>query len=53
MNGSLMKISFIRPNKLFTADKRIFLQEAGRLTDKKLKEVTDRINSLFNAKEQY
>jgi len=49
VNGSLMKTSFIRANKLFTADKRIFLQQAGRLTDKKLTEVTDKIHSLFNA----
>lgn len=49
IHGSLMKTSFIRPNKLFTADKGIFLHEAGRLTDKKITEVTDKIQSLFNA----
>lgn len=46
-NGSLMKTSFIRPNKLFTADKRIFLQVAGTITDKKLKEVTDKIHEFI------
>ncbi|MEJ7680544.1 MAG: type II toxin-antitoxin system PemK/MazF family toxin [Segetibacter sp.] len=43
LSGSLMKTSFIRPNKLFTADKRMFLQIVGKLTDKKIKEVIDKI----------
>ena len=43
LSGSLMATSFIRPNKLFTADKRIFLQMVGKLTDKKIKEVIDKI----------
>ena len=43
LSGSLMRISFIRPNKLFTADKRIFLQTVGRLTEHKLQEVINKI----------
>lgn len=46
LSGSLVKASFIRPNKLFTADKRIFLQIVGRLTDGKIKEVIDKIHEL-------
>lgn len=43
LSGSLMKTSFIRPTKLFTADKRIFLQIVGKLADKKMKEVINKI----------
>lgn len=46
-SGSLMKTSFIRPNKLFTADKRMFLQIVGELTDKKMKEVIDKISEFL------
>lgn len=47
LSGSLMKTSFIRPNKLFTADKRVFLQIAGKLTDKKIKEVISKIYEIL------
>lgn len=46
-NGSLTKTSFIRPNKLFTADKRTFLQIVGKLTDKKIEEVIDKIHEFL------
>jgi mRNA interferase MazF len=49
-SGSLMKTSFIRPNKLFTADKRMFLQIVGKLTDKKIKEVMIRLRNFSNPK---
>ena len=47
LEGSLLKTSFIRPNKLFTADKRIFLQIVGKLTDRKMKEVIDKIHEFL------
>ncbi len=43
LKGSLMKTSFIRPDKLLTADKRMFLQIAGKITEKKIKEVINKI----------
>ncbi len=37
----------MRPNKLFTADKRIFLQTIGKLTEKKIEEVIDKIHEFL------
>ncbi len=47
LSGSLIKASFIRSNKLFTADKRIFLQIAGKLHGRKLKQVIDKIHEFL------
>ena len=41
--GSLKKLSNIRPNRIFTADKRIILYRAGRLKKEKLDEVIEAI----------
>ncbi len=41
--GSLMKTSNIRPNKIFTADKSIILYRAGHLTNEKTEEVTNKL----------
>lgn len=46
-NGALKKTSFIRPNKLFTADKTTFLQIIGGLNDNKIKEVIDKIHAII------
>ena len=35
--------SNVRPNRLFTADKRIILYQAGRLKAAKLTEVVDKV----------
>lgn len=48
VSGSLISKSFVRPNKLFTADKRTFFGHAGYISLNKLKEVTDSINKLLN-----
>jgi mRNA interferase MazF len=41
--GGLPRSSYIRPNRLFTADSRIVTRSAGNLTDDKLQEVVDAI----------
>ncbi|WP_446899859.1 type II toxin-antitoxin system PemK/MazF family toxin [Clostridium sp. LBM24168] len=45
--GSLIKNSNIRPNKIFTADRDIVLYKIGHLNEEKIKEVTDRIIRIF------
>ena len=48
-NGSLPVESFIRPNKIFTADKKLILSVAGHLSENKIKEVIDSIGSIIFA----
>ena len=48
INGSLNKQSFIRPNKLFTADRASFLDSIGSISNIKLKEITDAICNLIS-----
>ncbi|MCD3350611.1 type II toxin-antitoxin system PemK/MazF family toxin [Clostridium botulinum D/C] len=45
--GTLMKNSNIRPNKIFTADKDIILYKIGHLTEEKIEEVVDKIIKIF------
>ena len=47
-NGALEKESFVRPNKLFTADKATFLKLVGNLSDEKMKEICDIICSVIS-----
>jgi mRNA interferase MazF len=47
VKGSLDKISMIRPNKLFTADKSIILYKIGSLNKPKTKEVENTIIDIF------
>ncbi len=42
-NGNLPIISYIRPNKLFTADKNLILFKIGHLKEKKTREVIQKI----------
>jgi mRNA interferase MazF len=46
-SGGLSQISQIRPNRLFTADQRIVLYRAGRISDCKLSEVRDRLTAIL------
>lgn len=46
-NGSLNKVSNIRPNKIFTADEGIILYKVAHLNEEKIQEVTDKIISIF------
>ena len=48
LNGGLEKESFVRPNKLFTADKATFLKTVGILSDEKMKEISDIICSVVS-----
>lgn len=45
--GGLRQASFIRPNRLFTADSAIVLYRAGRISDAKQAAVTAALVALF------
>ena len=45
--GSLKKGSNIRPNRIFTADKKIILYRIGRIREKKLNEVVEKITQIL------
>jgi len=45
--GSLNKISNIRPNKLFTADSKIILYKIGSLKNQKINQIIDKIIEIF------
>jgi mRNA interferase MazF len=46
-SGSLTSDSFIRPNRLFTAEQSVILYAAGKVKDSKLREVRAKIRGLF------
>jgi len=48
-SGSLPIDSFIRPNKIFTADKNIILSTAGHLCEKKISDVIDSIIRIISS----
>ena len=48
-SGGLPHRSFVRPNRLFTADSRIILRPTGKLTDRKMQEVVDAIVKIIKA----
>ncbi|MBW2990090.1 type II toxin-antitoxin system PemK/MazF family toxin [Candidatus Woesearchaeota archaeon] len=41
--GKLNVDSYIRPNRLFTADKRIVKRKIGRISNNKIKQVVERV----------
>lgn len=45
--GSLSKLSIIRPNKIFTADESIISYKVGRLKDSKIMEVEENLVNIF------
>jgi mRNA interferase MazF len=45
--GSLKQSSFIRPNRLFTADHHIILYAAGHLKKQKMDDVIEKLMGLF------
>ncbi len=47
-NGSLPVNSFIRPNRIFTADKDIIIRKVGKISDEKLNSVYNALNNLFS-----
>ena len=46
-SGNLNKISNIRPNRIFTADKKILLYKVGHLKNEKISETIDKIISIL------
>ena len=48
-NGGLNKNSNIRPNRIFTADRKIIIYKIGQLKFEKLAEVTRKIISILQA----
>ncbi len=47
-SGSLHQESFVRPNKLFTADRTSFLNFIGHLNNDKMKKITTAICSILS-----
>ena len=48
-SGTLHQNSFVRPNRLFTADARIVLYKAGVVEKSKMDEVIDKIIAIIKA----
>ena len=46
-SGNLNKTSNIRPNRIFTADKKILLYKVGHLKSEKISETIDKIISIL------
>ena len=46
--GNLKLKSFIRPSKLFTLEKSLISYKLGTLKDNKIKEVINKVTSIFN-----
>jgi len=49
ISGSLPVDSFIRPNKIFTADKNIILSAAGHLGENKVREVLNAVITIISS----
>ena len=49
VSGGLPVYSFIRPNKIFTADKNIILSVAGHLSESKIHGIINSIIKLFSS----
>ena len=49
ISGSLLIDSFIRPNKLFTADKNIILSVAGHLSENKIHDVVIAVINIISS----
>jgi len=49
VSGSLPVDSFIRPNKIFTADKNIILSVAGHLCENKIRDVLNAVITVISS----
>jgi mRNA interferase MazF len=49
VSGGLPVDSFIRPNKIFTADKNIILSVAGHLSEDKIREVLNAVITIISS----
>ena len=49
--GSLNRLSYIRPGKLFTANQSLFRRSVGKITERKLHEVRETIIALLKNNE--
>ncbi|HBY19481.1 MAG: growth inhibitor PemK [Clostridiales bacterium GWE2_32_10] len=47
-NGELRVESYIRPNKIFTADESIIFYKIGNISEEKLRELDNKIIKIFN-----
>ncbi len=48
-DGGLRRRSYVRPNRLFTADSRIILRSVGKLTDGKMQEIVGAIIEIIES----
>ena len=49
ISGSLPVESFIRPNKIFTADKNFILSTAGKLSEAKIRDIINAVISVISS----
>ena len=49
LRGSLQRVSFARPGKLFTANASLFCADVGALTPEALSQIRGSVTSLLNA----
>lgn len=49
LSGSLNRDSNIRPNKIFTFDRKLILYKAGHLSDNKLCECVNKVCAIINS----
>ncbi len=47
LRGSLQRVSYVRPGKIFTAHQSLFRRIVGKVRESKLQEVTDRVVDLI------
>jgi mRNA interferase MazF len=47
--GSLQRLSFVKPSKLFTANQSLIIKQVGSLSLKKMSKITDAIVHLLKA----
>lgn len=48
LQGSLQRVSYVRPGKIFTAHQSLFRRVVGKLHDVRLREITDRVVDLIH-----
>lgn len=49
VSGSLNQQSYVRPNRIFTADTKIIFYEIGKIQEEKLKEIRLKISKIIDS----
>lgn len=48
ISGSLIRLSYVRPNRIFTADGNIIIRKVAALNEETLQKVIDKIIAILN-----